>query len=181
MSMKAYLDNIQAKTGKTVADFRAMAAEKGLVKSGEIVAWLKADFGLGHGHAQAIAANLTHPDFGKTSPEDRFGALFAGNKAHWREAFDALIAQLKAFGSDVDVSANQTYVNVNRGKKKFAILQASGDRFDIGIKLKGLVATERLEIAGSWNAMVTHRVRVTDATQMDAEVLDWLRRAYDAA
>ena len=50
---QSYLDNIQAKTGKTPDDFRALAAEKGLVKNGEIVNWLKTDYGLGHGHANA--------------------------------------------------------------------------------------------------------------------------------
>ena len=58
MTLKAYLDNIEAKTGKTPQDFRVLAEKKGLlregVKTGEIVAWLKEDFGLGQGHAMAI-------------------------------------------------------------------------------------------------------------------------------
>ncbi len=57
MSFQAYLDNIQLKTGKTPNDFIALAKEKGFgeaTKSGEIVAWLKEDFGLGHGHAMAL-------------------------------------------------------------------------------------------------------------------------------
>ncbi|HEX6416633.1 MAG TPA: DUF4287 domain-containing protein [Candidatus Saccharimonadales bacterium] len=58
MSFQAYLDNIEEKTGKTPNDFVAMAAEKGITKdtkTGEIVAWLKEDFGLGHGHAMAMS------------------------------------------------------------------------------------------------------------------------------
>lgn len=67
MSFQAYLDNIQAKTGKSPADFKALAAAKGFasetglapgIKAGAIVDWLKADFGLGHGHAMAIVALL---------------------------------------------------------------------------------------------------------------------------
>jgi hypothetical protein len=67
MSFQAYLDNIQAKTGKTPADFRRMAAEKGFagpegiakgVTATQITDWLKADFGLGHGHAMAIVTLL---------------------------------------------------------------------------------------------------------------------------
>ena len=67
MSFQAYLDNIQAKTGQSPNDFRRLAAEKRFtengalrpgVKAGEIVAWLKSDFGLGHGHAMAIVAVL---------------------------------------------------------------------------------------------------------------------------
>jgi hypothetical protein len=65
MSFQAYLDNIKAKTGKTPADFKKLAEQKGFlnkgklvegVKAGQIVAWLKEDFDLGHGHAMAIYA-----------------------------------------------------------------------------------------------------------------------------
>jgi Domain of unknown function (DUF4287) len=67
MSFQAYLDTIQAKTGKSGADFRRLAAKKGFteggalrsgIKAGEIVAWLKQDFGLGQGHAMAVVALL---------------------------------------------------------------------------------------------------------------------------
>ncbi len=67
MSFQAYLDNIQAKTGKTPADFRLMAADKGFagpdglvkgIKATQITDWLKADFDLGHGHVMAIVALL---------------------------------------------------------------------------------------------------------------------------
>ncbi len=67
MSYQAYLTNIQTKTGKSPADFRALAAKKGFtkggrlaagVKAGAIVQWLKEDFQLGHGHAMAIYALL---------------------------------------------------------------------------------------------------------------------------
>jgi hypothetical protein len=65
MSFQAYIDNIRIKTGKTPAEFEEIATEKGFlvkgklkpaVKAGEVVAWLKKDFGLGHGHAMAIYA-----------------------------------------------------------------------------------------------------------------------------
>ncbi len=57
MSFQAYLDNIEKQTGKTPNDFLALAKEKGFdsqTKSGEIVAWLKEDFKLGHGYAMAL-------------------------------------------------------------------------------------------------------------------------------
>lgn len=181
MTFQAYLDNIQAKTGKSPDDFRMLANRKGLVKAGEIVAWLKQDFSLGHGHAMAIAHLLVHPDPGSISADDKLGALFAGNKDRWRKPYDALAAKIARFGPDVELSPNQTYVNVLRGKK-FAILQPSaGDRFDIGIKLKGVTPSGRLEAAGAWNQMVTHRVRIGAPKEIDAEVIAWLKEAYDAA
>ncbi len=67
MSFQAYIDNIKAKTGKTPADFKALAEKKGFLLNGEIVKsvkateitnWLKEEFDLGHGHAMAIFASF---------------------------------------------------------------------------------------------------------------------------
>ena len=67
MSFQAYIDNIKTKTGKSPDDFKKLAEKKGFlqkgklnpaVKAGEIVAWLKKDFALGHGHAMAIYATF---------------------------------------------------------------------------------------------------------------------------
>ena len=64
MSFQAYLDKIEAKTGKTPNDFIALAAERGYddpaTKAKEIVSWLKADFGLGRGHAMALVHVIRH-------------------------------------------------------------------------------------------------------------------------
>jgi hypothetical protein len=70
MTFQAYIDNIQAKTGKSADDFKKLAAAKGFtesgtlrkgIKAGEIVQWLKDDFELGNGHAMAIVALLKGP------------------------------------------------------------------------------------------------------------------------
>ncbi len=65
MTFKAYMDNIQAKTGKTQADFWKLAIKKGFVKEGKIaakhadlLAWLKSEIGLGHVHANFIILYL---------------------------------------------------------------------------------------------------------------------------
>lgn len=53
-TFKAYMKNIQAKTGKTPEDFWKLANKKGFVKQGKMTAkyadlsaWLKSDMGLG--------------------------------------------------------------------------------------------------------------------------------------
>ena len=70
MTFQAYLDNIKAKTGKGPGDFQKLATKKGFmadgtlrkdIKVGVVVAWLKEDFELGHGHAMAIVAVLKGP------------------------------------------------------------------------------------------------------------------------
>ena len=65
MSFQAYIDNIQAKTGKTPEDFKVIAEQKGFLQNGKLVPsvkatdvtnWLKDEFQLGHGHGMAIWA-----------------------------------------------------------------------------------------------------------------------------
>ena len=62
---KAYMDNIQKKTGKTTQDFFRLAIEKGFIKEDKIVAkhaemlaWLKLDMKLGHVQANFIILYL---------------------------------------------------------------------------------------------------------------------------
>lgn len=65
MSFQAYMDNIQAKTGKSPAEFKKLAETKRFLqsgklashtKAGDVVKWLKEDYKLGHGHAMALFA-----------------------------------------------------------------------------------------------------------------------------
>src|SRR5262249_9284223 len=64
MSFQAYLDTVEAKTGKTPQQLVDEAGAKGLTQHGEILAWLKEDYGLGTGHARAIAHVIVHgPEF----------------------------------------------------------------------------------------------------------------------
>lgn len=60
MSFQAYLDNIEEKTGKTPKQFIAEAKKKKLTEFKHIIAWLKTDYGLGLGHARAMAYVIQH-------------------------------------------------------------------------------------------------------------------------
>lgn len=182
MSFQAYLNTIKTKTGKTPEDFRALALKKGLTKYSEVVAWLKADFGLGQGHANVIAQLLVNEDKLKASSDDKLAAHFAGNKAKWRKPYETLTKKIAKFGDDLTLAPNRTYINIQRGKKKIGIVQISAsDHIDIGIKLTRVAPMGRLESAGSWNSMVTHRVRVSEPKELNAELLGWLKQAYDSA
>jgi len=183
MTLKAYLDNIKAKTGKTPEDFRVLAEKKGLlqkgVKTGQIVTWLKEDFGLGHGHAMAIVLTLKNATQPRTSKEEQVAKHFRGDKAKWQKPYDTLLAKIRKFGPDVSVSPTNSYISILHKGKKFAIVSITSEHVDIGIKLKGAETTDRFEAAGAWNAMVTHRVRIDTPRQINAELISWLRQAYD--
>lgn len=108
-------------------------------------------------------------------------ALFAGPKAGLKPIYDKLLATAQGLGSDVEVAPKKANVVLKR-KKNFAILQAStASRFDLGLNLKGVEPTTRLEASGSFSAMCTHRVKLASASEVDAAVLGWLKTAYEKA
>ncbi|PRY66970.1 uncharacterized protein DUF4287 [Glaciihabitans tibetensis] len=58
MSFQAYLDTIEDKTGLTPRQLLDIASSKGFddekITAGEILEWLKSDYGLGRGHGMAL-------------------------------------------------------------------------------------------------------------------------------
>jgi hypothetical protein len=85
------------------------------------------------------------------------------------------------FGKDVEISPKKAYVSLRRNKQ-FALVQpTTATRVDVGINLKGTAPTQRLESSGSFNAMVSHRVRVANTAEVDSELLGWLKKAYEAS
>ncbi|MGA8372682.1 MAG: DUF4287 domain-containing protein [Acidimicrobiales bacterium] len=185
MTYQAYLDTIKEKTGLSVEDFQRLADERGLlrpgVRAGEVVNWLKSDYGLGHGHAMAIYGTLRAIDAPKLTDQDRVDKHFSGKRSAWIPVYDKLLKQVQRFGADVSTQGGNSYISLLRNGKKFGIVKVSAERLDVGIKLKGAEANERLSRAGSWNSMVTHRVIVTSAAQVDRELIAWLRDAYAKA
>lgn len=184
MTIQAYFDTIKAKTGLGPEDFHRLAAERGLlgpnVKTADIVAWLKADYGLGTGHAMALVSALGQVPGQRLPADEKVNAQFSGAKAHWRPTFDAVLAHARLLG-EVNLAPTNSYISLLKGSGKFAIVQVTAGRLDLGLKLPGVDGTEALEASGSWNSMVTHRLRLADPTDLTPEVLTWLSRAYETA
>ena len=176
------INNMPEKTGKSLDQWLKIVGRKKFEKHGEIVRYLKSDFGIGHGFANLIAHR--HRDagpIGAGGESDLVAAQYGGAKAGLKPVYDALIGIAENLGEDVEVSPKKTYVSLRRSKQ-FALVQPSTkDRVDVGINLKGVEPGGRLEASGSFNAMVTHRVRITDGKQVDAELERWLKKAYNAA
>jgi Domain of unknown function (DUF4287) len=60
MTFEAYLSAIKTKTGRTAEQIKADATKAGVyssdMKATALVAWLKSEHGLGHGHSMAVWA-----------------------------------------------------------------------------------------------------------------------------
>ena len=158
---------------------------------------LKADHGMAHGAAHRVSLLSRHapaPDAalasgpatasgsGPASPGEVADALYTGKKAALRPLHDELMAMVHAMGPDVSLAPKKGYVSLRRPRKQFAMIQPSGaGRIDLGLILPGVPAAGRLEAAGSFNALFTHRVRVTSAGDLDDALAAWLAAAYAGA
>lgn len=187
MSFQAYLDTIRKKTGKGPEDFRKLAQQRGYlradVKAAEILAWLKSEFGLGHGHAMAIYGALRSAIEPPATEDQRLQAHFKGARSKWSASYEKLLTAANKLGKEKPtVKVGDSYISLLREGKKFAIVKVGVDFVDIGIKFRnGGPLNPRLNKAGDWNAMVSHRVRLASPKDLDREVLGWLKAAYDDA
>lgn len=177
---QSMIDNLPEKTGKSLAQWLKIVSAAKLAKHGEIVKLLKTEHGVTHGFANLIAQQ--HLSGGKSeSAETLVDAQYSGAKAELRPIYDAVIKQVSSFGKDIEISPKKTYVSLRRNKQ-FALIQPSTKtRVDIGINLKGTKPGKRLEASGSFNAMVSHRVRLSSKQDVDKELAGWLKQAFDAA
>jgi len=172
--------NIEAQTGRSVADWATEARETGLERHGQIVAWLKGEKGLTHGVANHIAKRALAPA-AADEPADPVASLFAQDKAAIRPLYDRLIEDMLALGGDVEIAPKKANVSIRR-RKQFALLQpTTRTRLDLGLVLKDRPPEGRLEASGSFNAMVTHRVKIAAAGDIDDQLRGWIREAYDGA
>jgi hypothetical protein len=180
--MASLIRNLEEKTGKSIAAWIVIARSTGLEKHGQIVAQLKKEHGLTHGYANQIALRALKADVAPAAgSEDLVSAQYSGAKASLRPIYDALVAASGRFGKDVELAPKKAYVSLRRSKQ-FAMIQPStATRVDVGLILKGVKPKGRLEASGSFNAMFTHRVKVASAEEVDAELVGWLKKAYEEA
>ncbi len=172
--------NLEAKTGRPLAAWVKLVQAEKVEKHSAVVAFLKSKHRLGHGYANLVA----HSVAGGGTPsrgDDPVAEQYAGTRVPLRPIYDAILTGVQKFGKDVEVSPKKAYVSLRRNKQ-FAIVQPStATRLDVGLNLKGAVPAGRLEVSGSFNSMVSHRVRLGSAKDVDKELIGWLKQAYDQA
>lgn len=177
----AMIANMKMKTGKTLEQWLVVARKAPDQKHGVITKFLKSEHGLTHGFANLVAHKTLKSDAGSAAATDLVSAQYAGAKADLKPIYDALVKLVNGLGKDVELAPKKAYVSLRRSKQFGLIQPSTKTRVDLGINLKGTPATDRLEASGSFNAMVSHRVRLSDASDVDSEIKAWLKQAYEQA
>lgn len=179
-AIQTQLRNIQAKTGKSLDELGAILRATGLKKHGELRDYAQRELALGHGDANTLVTTLLSA---AAPPASNAGyeldAIYAGPKAGLRRIHEKVMAAL-ADWAPFEVAPKKTYVSLQR-KKQFAMIgPATNTRVDVGLNMKGVNGTDRLEELPA-GGMCQFKVRLTDPEQVDAELIAWMRLAFDQA
>lgn len=186
-AIETQIKNLQARTGKSLDELFSLIKQSGLKKHGEIRDMLKSSLGMGHGDANTLthtylkAAEGAPPaPAGDTSaPGDVLDEIYTGAKAGLRPIHDRLMTAIDAFGP-FEVAPKKGYVSLRRKKQFATIGPATKTRVEVGLNMKGVEATPRL-LAMAPGGMCQYKVNVTDAAEVDPELIAWIRQAYEAA
>jgi len=181
-AMKSMIEGLKAKTGRSLDEWLAIVKKSKAEKHGEIVKHIK-EKGLGHGYANLVAHQALGSDAASAAGQgvDLVAEQYAGAKAGLRPIYDALVKRVSGFGPDVELSPKKAYVSLRRSKQFGLIQPSTATRLDLGLNLKSVAPKGRLEASGSFNSMCTHRVRLARAAEVDAELVGWLKKAYEGA
>ena len=176
--LQTMINNMPEKTGKSLEEWFVILKKENFEKHGQAVKYLKTEHGVTHGFANTIVT------LSRKTPESDTIDLVATqykDKENLQPIYDFLIKKIKTFGKDVEISPKKAYVSIRRNKQ-FALIQPSTKkRVDLGINLKGKAPEGKIEASGSFNAMVSHRVRIESKADVTKEVLAWLKEAYQNA
>ena len=173
--------NLEKNTGKSLAEWIDIVKAQKFAKHGEILKFLKTEHGFTHGFANLVALKARKADAGSANNSDDLITAQYQGKESLKPIYDELIKQITAFGNDVEIAPKKAYVSLRR-KKQFAMLQpATKTRFEISLNLKGQEPEGILEAVTSANAMCSHKIKITSTEEINTELVDWLKEAYEKA
>ena len=138
------------------------------------VKFLKTEYRVTHGYANTIVSLSKNDD---STDENLLTQQYEG-KESLLPIYHQLLSFVTSLGDDVKIAPKKSSVSIIRKRQFILIKPATKTRIDLGFKLKDHPITERLENSGPHGTMSTHRVRLTNPSQVDHEVKDCIKQAY---
>jgi hypothetical protein len=185
-ALATQIENLQKRSGKSLKELYAIIRKSGLAKHGEIRDMLKSKLKMGHGDANTVVhcfmqENSPAQDSKGTNAPSREPAdqLYTGTKEHLRPIHDKLMEAIGKFG-EFEIAPKKAYVSLRRKKQFATIGPATQTRVEVGLNMKGVKGTDRLEPLPA-GGMCQYRVKVTDPKQVDKQLVAWIKQAFDSA
>ncbi len=176
-----HLEEMPARTGRTLAQWIALVKKDGPASDGERKAWLKAVHGLGMMDQYWIVERASgEPGRVTYDPEALVTAMFA-DRPGLVPLYETLLRAGLALGPDVKACPCKTIVPLYRAHVFAELKPASKSRLELNLALGAEPFTPRLIDSGGTakGDRLTHRINITGASDIDAEVLGRLAQAYE--
>jgi hypothetical protein len=186
--VQQWVAELPKKTGRTLEEWIALVKTSGPATTAARRDWLKKEHGLGSNSAWWIVDRAEGRGEEDGDPAAYLKAavqyvetMYAGPKAGLRPIHDELVKRAKELGDDVKVCPCQTVVPPYRQHVFAQIKPTTRTRIDLGFALKDTRPVGRLIDTGGLakKDRITHRIPLTQVEEIDDEVTQWLRRAYD--
>jgi hypothetical protein len=174
-ALQTMIDNMPEKTDKSLDEWKGVLKGKSFAKHSDGVKYLKTEHNVTHGFANTIVS-LSKED--SSTEEDLVSAQYQ-DKENLKPIYDELITYVKSLGQDVIITPKKGSVSIIRKRQFVLIKPATKNRIDLGFKLKDKPMTDRLGSSGSFGTMCTHRVQISDVSEIDKELEQWIKEAYD--
>jgi hypothetical protein len=186
---QAILRKLPEKTGRSVEEWIALLDRDGPPGAHARRDWLKEEHGLGGTTGRMVAdasvgegEDGTDPDaYLKAAP--RYVDTMFDGKETLRPIYDRLLELGRSLGSGVRVCPCKTIVPLYRSHVFAEIKPTTKTRVDLGLALKGVdrEMPERIIDTGGLarKDRITHRIAITALDEIDDEVREWLRVAYE--
>jgi hypothetical protein len=181
-AIETMIRNIEAKTGKTIAQLGAVVARSGLTKHGEIRTMLMEKFDLGHGQANTVA-HLALKSDGESAAAARglsdgevLAEIYSGKKTDLRSIHDKVLGILNGLG-EYEAAPKKGYVSYRRKKQFVMVGPKTNTQVELGFGAKRLPSHPRLKEMPP-NSMCRYTTRVSAAGEVDAQVAKWIEMSY---
>ena len=182
-AVQTQLTNIQKKTERTLDQLYAWLKETGLGKHGQLRDAAKRELGLGHGDANTLVTLYLRSTGAAAAPAASADAAvdeyYSGPKVALRPVHDRVMAEVAEFGF-FEIAPKKTYLSLRRSKQFAMVGPATRTQVEIGLNVKDLQAGDRLK-ALKPGGMCQYKVRLGSVDEVDAELVGWIRAAFDAA
>ncbi len=177
-SMKAMSARLlRERTGLDVATWNQRIQAGHFKDEKALRAWLSEQGVTGYAQNLLVMERFGYPDFMQASAQELIQGQYA-DRPQLRPIFEAILGAAAGLG-DVTIQARKTYVSLMTARRTFARVQATTkQRVDLGLRLEGQKSGGRLQ-PSRIHASTPLQVSLTTPDDVDAEVLDWLQKAYD--
>ena len=189
--IQKWIGELKEKTGRTIDEWVALVQKDG-PKSGHKarVEWLKTKHKMGNNSAWWIAERAEGKNSEEDTPEGYLEAaakyvdeMYSGKKESLRPMYDQLLETGKSIADDVKACPCQTMVPLYRNHVFAQIKPTTNSRIDMGFalaKYKGKLPKRLIDTGGlAKKDRITHRIEITEASQIDDDVRKWIKTAYD--